>query len=60
MTDQPFTVHALSWDEATRSHTKPITYNARDIAEARNWKRFNENWMTGFRIIDNATGKTRY
>lgn len=48
--DKPAVATALSWDEATRTHTKPVTYEARNKREAQNWCNFNKCWMTSFRI----------
>lgn len=46
-------VQAQAYDETTCDWTKPVEWRgARDEYEARDWIRFNKDWMKDFRIIE--------
>ena len=41
-----------AWDNKTRDWTARVEYAAKDRDEARNWIRFNKDWMQGLGMIE--------
>jgi hypothetical protein len=52
--DMPHTVTALAWCDVARAWTKPVTYRARNKAEAENWAKFNRDYMMHIKITSDA------
>ncbi len=46
------TVTGKAYSQETRDWTEVATYEARDLQDARNWMKFNRDWMKDLKIVD--------
>jgi hypothetical protein len=53
-----FTVKALAYSQVSKDWTDPVEFVARTEVEAKDWVRFNKDWMKGFEIISPAITKS--
>jgi hypothetical protein len=50
MTGTETLAYGYAWNNSKRDWTQRVEYLARDLSEARNWVRFNRDWMLNLGI----------